>query len=221
MHTTTQTIKFLLLIASCCLACNPDRVDTRAVKKELDKLKIKKIPEGQILSKADSLGSLVSANLQGLISKKLDSSFLKGGIKAAIPFCNLATYEEVRNAEQEFHAQIRRTSFPDKLANIKHTPDEDGKEILDAYAYSIEQKLPLYKGVQVKDTEILFHSPILLAENQCLRCHGTPGVDLSEEDFQTLKSLYPQYRSTNRKMNEFLGMWMIKFDKKELIRRIE
>lgn len=216
-----KNLKFLLIFVSLCFACNPDKIDTRRVKKEIEDRKIKKISEGEIISAADSIGNYSTNALQKIISQRLDSSLQKGSVEGAIPFCILSNYPEKTQMEQGYHATLSRTSFPDRLMNSNNAPDELQKQLLDAYSFNLEKKLPLSSSIQMLPKEIAFFKPIFLAEKQCLRCHGTPGKNLTEAEYQKLLSQYPKSRSTKLKMNDFMGMWTIKFDKAEFIKRLK
>lgn len=213
-----KTFKFLFLAATLCIACNPEKVDTRGIKKDMENLKIKKISEGEILSAAESAGGVISDSLQSTISRHLDSAIAKSGIAAAIPFCALQNYPLVDSLEEKYKANISRTSFSDRLANPKNTPDSLEKELLEAYEYSIEKRQQLFKSAQTGKERIIFNAPILLNQSLCLRCHGSPGKDMSQEEYQKLLSAYPKNSSTGLKMNDFMGMWTIKFDKEEFIK---
>jgi hypothetical protein len=216
-----KNLKFLLIFATLCFACNPDKIDTRRVKKEIEDRKIKKIPEGEIISTADSTGNAIVEALQKIISKRLDSALTKGNLEGAIPFCVLSNYPEKSQIEQSLHATISRTSFPDRLMNPKNAPDELQKQLLEAYSYNLEKNLSLFSNVQVLPKEIAFFKPIFLTEKQCLKCHGTPGKDLTEAEYQKLLSQYPGSKSTKLKMNDFMGMWTVKFDKAEFIKNLK
>lgn len=219
--TIMKLFKFLIVFLAFSSACNPDKIDTRGVKKELESQKLKKISEGEILTEAGNMGNLIVDSLQKTISRKLDSALSKGGIEAAIPFCILSNYALKDSLEQKHEVLISRSSFPEKLRNQKSIPDNFQKEILDAYSYSQEKGLPVFKDVQIREKEIIFNAPVILSEKLCLRCHGVPGKDLTEAEYQLIHSLYPQDKSVNMKMNEVMGLWTVKFNKEELIKNIK
>jgi hypothetical protein len=216
-----KTHKFLFLIFALFVACNPDKVDTRKVKEELKNQKIKKISEGEILGQAESEGIKITDSLQKLISSKLDSALAKGDVENAIPFCILGNYSLVKRLEKTYNASITRTTFADKLRNEKNAPDTHQKEILDAYLYNIEKGLPFFIDVQAKDKEIGFNAPIILTENNCLRCHGSVGKDLSDKEYQKILSFYPKDKLINMKKKDFMGMWTVKFNKTEFIKNLK
>jgi hypothetical protein len=216
-----KTIQFLFIACCFCLACNPDKVDTKAVKKDLENQKIKKVSEGEILSTADVKGSLITDSIQKIISATLDSALSKGSIESALPYCILTNYPVINSLAILHEANISRSTFPDKVRNPSNTPDAFQKEILEAYSYTLEQNLPVFKDVQIKETEVIFNAPILLKEKQCLRCHGTVGKDLSDSEYQKIRAAYPKDKSIGYKMNDFIGLWTVKFNKQEFIKKIK
>jgi hypothetical protein len=108
---------------------------------------------------------------------------------------------------------ITRANFPERLRNVKSIPNAQQKQILDAYSYNLEKKTPLFSDIQMKKDEIIFTSPIIIDEKVCLQCHGTPGKEISDKDYKKILLLYPADKSINYKMNDFIGLWTVNFNK--------
>lgn len=217
-----KSFKFAILSVFVISACNPDKkVDSNTVNKYIESSKIKKISQGEIVEAAEIKGTIITDSIQKDISGKLNESLLKGGIKEAIPFCILAS-NPIKNAlEKKYNATISRTSFPVTLRNPQNAPVDIQKDILDAYSYNLENGVPLVKDVQIQEKTIVYNAPILITEKQCLRCHGEIGKDLSKAEYESILAGYPKDKSINLKMNEFIGLWTVKFSKKDFIQGIK
>jgi hypothetical protein len=96
------------------------------------------------------------------------------------------------------------------------------KQLLDAYQYNQENKLPLENNVQKSGTEqMLFTSPILLNNTVCLKCHGKVGSDLTEQDYQNLQATYNMDGLVNYSLNQPMAIWSILFQRKALVKSIQ
>jgi hypothetical protein len=190
------------------------------VLKELNERKIKKLSEGEILSFSENVGSQIIDSIQRTISFKLDSVLKTGNFESALPFCILSNYPLVSHFENGYDVKITRTSFPNKLRNQKNIPDSMQTQLLEAYSYNAESKTSLFNNVQVSGESILFNAPIVLNEQQCLRCHGVIGKDLTKDEYQKIVSKYPNDKSINLKMNDFMGIWDLKFSKSGIIKKM-
>lgn len=215
-----KTIKFLFLLSYLCVACNPEKIDTKRVKKEMEGRKIKRISEGEIIQAADSTGNALTSSIQMIISKNLDGSLNKdkGAIETALPFCILSKYPEIDSIAYTFQVKISRNSA--SPINPDNRPAAHAKELIEAYAYSSEQKLALSSSTEILQDKILFYKPIMASEQFCLKCHGTPGKDLTEEEYHKIVSKYPTYKPGKVALNEFMGVWSLEFDKKEFIKQM-
>jgi hypothetical protein len=218
--TNMKSLKFLILLIPLVISCNPEKVDTKGVQKELKEQKIKKVSEGEIISLSESIGEQIISKVQTEISFKLDSALKNGNFDSALKYCKLSNYPLVSRFEKEYELELTRTTFSNKWRNAKSTPDAYQIQILDAYSYNLENEIPSFNNVQEKDEKILFNAPILLNQQVCLRCHGTVGKDLTQKEYQTILAQYPQDKSINHKMNDFLGMWALKFSKRAIIKKM-
>jgi hypothetical protein len=214
-----KSIKFLLLILPLTIACNPEKVDTKVVQKELKEQKIKKVSEGEILSFADNIGGQIIDSVQKSVSFKLDSA-LNRNFESALPVCMLSNNPVVSHFEKEYDVKITRTNFSNKLRNQKNIPDALQTQLLEAYRYNLESKTSLFNNVQASGESILFNSPIILTEQKCLRCHGVVGKDLTKDEYQKILTKYPLDKSINLKMNDFMGIWDLKFSKSKIIKKM-
>ena len=94
-------------------------------------------------------------------------------------------------------------------------------ELLDAYHYNAENKLALEPNVQIlPEGDLLYTKPIVLNDQMCLRCHGTPLQDIGAADWAMLQAAYPQDKATGYKTGDLRGMWVVKLPKESLVKSI-
>ena len=216
-----KLIKFAVFLPLIFMACNPDKLDTKAIKEEMNKHKIKRITEGEILSEADFAATAIIDSIQGEINKNLDSALKSGNIGAALPFCMISNLQLLKSLETKHAAKIYRAGFPDKLRNPSNMPDSFQTMVLDGYKYNIEHGLALGKDITMNEEEIIFNNPIILNEKSCLRCHGTVGKDLNEKEYKEILEKYPKDRSIGMKQNDPMGIWTVRFKKDVFIRNMQ
>ena len=113
-------------------------------------------------------------------------------------------------------SEIKRTSF--KIRNPANLPNDLESQILDAYAYSLENGLELTPNLQRIDQDyILYTRPIILDNALCLACHGKPGEEIVDTQLELLGSLYPEDKAVGYELGQLRGMWSIKLSQKELV----
>jgi len=210
-------LAFSILLGS----CNPDKVDTKGVKEEMEKYKIKRITSGEILSSSVNLGDELSSKIQTSIDQKLDSAIKAGGIEAALPFCIAQNNETLKGISKEYTATIKRAGFPAKLRNEQNQPDSLQASLLEAYLFNKEKGFSLSGDALVREKEVIYNAPITIHSKTCLSCHGTVGTDIPEKEYQKLKAKYPNDKSVNFKPDDPIGVWTIIFQKETVIRNIK
>lgn len=208
---------FLLVLSS----CNPDRVNTEKVKEEMDRYKIKKITQGEILSGGEQLGMEITEKIQGIINSKRDSAMKAGSFEEALSFCTLRNYPIIKELENQYKANISRAGFPATLRNHANGPDALQSQVLEGYKYNMDNGLAPVKDVLLREDKIIFNNPIILNSKSCLQCHGKVGEDISVENYELIKKKYPDDQSINFKLNDPIGVWTVIIDKEEVIRNME
>lgn len=166
------------------------RIDTTAAVKEMNERQVKRILPSQLTGEVDQWGKEITQELNKDLVKSLSNKTL------------------IDTLSKRYRVQITMGT-PSKL----QSPSLDKKinEILDAYQYNAEAKIQQVDNVQKTDDGSYFYftSPILV--NQKL---ATLSKNIRAE-IATKMSL----DSLNfKKEGEFIGLWMIKFSKKEVIR---
>lgn len=197
--------------------CSSDKkVDQQAVKEELKKREIKKIPEAEIIKKVYDIGEEIASNAQKTLAKNLKSAIVSGGVENAISFCNIKAMPLIDSLSKQYGAEIKRVSM--KYRNPNDKPNELEQEILEAYAAQLKDSTSLKTNVQVlDDNSFLFTKPIMITNPLCLNCHGMESNGLTKETRDFILTKYPDDKATGYKLGELRGMWSITIPKKKVV----
>ena len=139
---TRQFVVYALLISSFLLGCNNERVDTHAVVQEMRDRQIKRVNPAQVMALADDWGKNIAKQLKKNAATTLLNNQLKDSLSKA------------------YAANIQFLSPPNfdlpSLAELE-------RQVLDAYQYSANKKLPQSDNIQrLPDQQtLLFTAPVL------------------------------------------------------------
>ena len=195
------------------------RLNTEALQEEMRLREPKRLSEAQIIAEAYRQGNEVAAKAQERLMKTLQEAIGKKSLKEAVVFCNLQAYPLTDSVSRQYNATIRRTSL--RLRNPKNAPTELEEQLLQAYQYNTEKGLPVEENVQRMGNDLLLYTkPIVLGNELCLHCHGTPKKDIAVETLQQIDSLYPQDEARNYQLGDFRGIWSIQLKQKELVKAL-
>lgn len=166
------------------------RIDTTAALKELHEREVKRITPAQFTAQVDEWGSTIAKQLNTDLSKNLQNSSLKDSLAEA------------------YRVEIFSGS-PLQLKNP--TWDKKINETLDAYQYNVEHNIPQIDNIQKSSDEAFYYytSPITADKN------------LLKLDKNTLSTLGEKTKLDSlifKKEGAFVGLWLIKFSKKEVVR---
>ncbi|MHC2992656.1 hypothetical protein OB13_14055 [Pontibacter sp. HJ8] len=184
----------------------------KEIAQELERHKIKRLTQQDILKAALKTGDSLVVVAQQLLDKRLAEQLAAGGVAAALPYCQPENYAEVEALQHKFGGIARRTGT--RLRNPQNQPDAPVAAALQKYSNPQEQKPQV---VALNERELLYTAPIYIRNENCLSCHGTPGQDLTEADHALIRQKYPEDKAINYKAGELRGMWHITFDKMDLI----
>jgi hypothetical protein len=184
---------WLLLTVYCLLLDGCDftkRIDTRAAVKELHEREVKRITPAQFTAQVDEWGHQIVDSL----NKKLVQ--------------NLENRAVIDSLSKSYRVEILSGS-PIKLQNP--TFGQKVNEILDAYQYNAERHLPQIDNIQKSDDELYFFytEPIIL-KNEL--------EGLKKLRIETLGKTANLDSLSFRKKGDFVGLWLIKFSKREVVR---
>lgn len=185
---------YWLLFISCLMllkACDfSKRIDTRAAVKELREREVKRITPAQFTAQVDEWGHIIVDSLNKNLSLNLEKRAL------------------IDSLSRKYRVEILIGS-PINLQNP--TFGKKVNEILDAYQYNAEKHLPQTDNIQKSDDEkFFFYTEPITLKNQFDGLKKSQLVVL--EKTAKLDSL------PFRKKGDFVGLWLVKFSKKEVVR---
>lgn len=184
----------LLALVTSLQSCDfSKRIDTTAAVKELKERQVKRINSAQITAQVDDWGKK--------ITQDLNKSLVK----------NILDTRVVDSLQKTYRIDIEIGS-PIKLQNP--ALGKKVNEILDAYQYNAENHLPQIDNIQMSEDRehLYFTSPVVL-ENQL--------KSVSKTQLQELVTKTKIDSLDFRKKGDLLGLWMIKFSKKDVIRLVD
>lgn len=158
-------------------------------------------------------GKKIAAEAFATLSQELVKAMAEGGTAKALPVCHQKAAKLAEELGKKHDAEVRRVTH--KARNPKNRATDAEMRILDDYAARIaagEAPKPLVVREEVK--RAVFHAPILLAMDICLKCHGDPSKDMVPEDLALIRSLYPEDAATGFHLGQLRGMWRITFNQK-------
>ena len=189
-----NTFRNLLIFTfSCTLFTSCDfskRIDTTAAVKELHEREVKRITPAQFTAQVDEWGKVIVDSLNENLVKNIQNKVL------------------IDSLSSKYRVEIYSGS-PLKLKNPVF--GDKVNQILDAYQYNAERHLEQIDNIQKSDDEKFFYytAPILF-KNQF--------DGLKKAKIEELGKIGKLDSLAFRKKGDFIGLWLIKFSKKEVVR---
>ena len=183
----------LLLTVYCSLltACDfTKRIDTRAAVKELHEREVKRITPAQFTAQVDEWGHSIVDSLNKNLIQNLENKYL------------------IDSLSKSYRVQILSGS-PLKLQNPAF--GQKVNETLDAYQYNAERHLPQIDNIQKSDDELsYFYTEPIILKNEL--------EGLKKSQIEALSQSANLDSLNFRKKGDFVGLWLIKFSKREVVR---
>ncbi|MEA5461144.1 hypothetical protein VB796_18925 [Arcicella sp. LKC2W] len=189
-----NTLRNLFTVTICCsllASCDfSKRIDTTAAVKELHEREVKRITPAQFTAQVDEWGKVIVDSLNENLVKNLEKKVL------------------IDSLSNKYRVEISSGS-PLKLKNP--ALGDKINQILDAYQYNAERHLEQIDNIQKSDDEKFFYytAPILF-KNQF--------EGLKKAKIEELGKIGKLDSLAFRKKGDFIGLWMVKFSKKEVVR---
>lgn len=196
----------ILLALVLFFSCNETVKEENTTEKVETKIEKKQISDKEYVEK----GKKIAMASFGAMSGKLMAAMKSGGVEKAVGFCNLNASEIVDSLSNHYNVDIKRTSL--KLRNSKNEATVEEKEILDLYKTKFDSKEQVKPIIKRNGDVTSFYAPIKL-KGACLKCHGTVGEDIKNEDYSKIKALYENDEAIGFKTDDFRGIWHITFKK--------
>ncbi len=169
------------------LSCSPDRIkQTDQLKQEMNDKKIKRITNIELTETVDAWGEQIVMVAQNELAAKLKT----GGTTAAL--CRLDRLPKTAALAKRYALTIDLLGAQD-VQNTNLAPKE--REVLDAYLYNAEKKLPQQSNIQrIADTLYVYNVAVPTENLICKACFGD--------------------------QKQPLAVWRLAFSKREVIRRM-
>ena len=186
-----QTFLYCFFL-SCLLlvSCNPERVHyTSELKQEMADKKIKRITNADLVETVDLFGERITA----IIQKELAAQLQKTTDPAErTRLCHLQNLPRTKAIADRYAIDIRLLSGAD-VPNKSLSEKE--REVLDAYLYNAEKKLPQISNIQkISDTLYVYNVAVPTENVICQACFGNQKTPLA--------------------------VWRLAFPKREIVRRM-
>lgn len=178
----------ILAVVLATLACNPDRIKyTDALKEEMADKKVRRLTNADLNEAVNSWGEQIVAIAENEAAAKL----AKGAAAASI--CNLQDLPKTQAISRRYGMTISLLGASD-VQNPKLAQKE--REVLDAYVYNAEKKLPQSSNIQrIGDTLFVYNAVV------------PAGNALNQTCFV--------------KQSQQLAVWRLAFPKQEVIRHMK
>lgn len=205
------TLIVVLIVSGCDVKVKPIE-GGKEIAQELERHKIKRLTQKDILNAALKHGDSVVVVAQQLQDARLAEHLAQGGVAAAMPYCQPENFEEVEELQHKFGAISRR--FSARPRNPQNQPDAATAQTLARYSSGQEHGA---KIEALNQEELLYTRPIYVRSESCLSCHGTPGQEIAGTDYALIKEKYPNDQATGYKKGDLIGVWYLTFDKMDLV----
>ena len=201
-------------------ACDSQKpIDRQAVIEEMNARELKRVPDTDILQAAQKMGDTISAAAQEALKAALMRSLKEGGVLQAVSFCNINALSIIQEVSSKSGVEVMRVT--DHPRNQKNQLDSLENLIYEAYQYSHENNLEIEPSVIKESEEVLLYTkPITIKGGLCLNCHGEIGTQVSETNYDSIWSMYPDDQAINYKLNDLRGMWVIRMPVKQVIMKM-
>ncbi|MFD2571206.1 hypothetical protein ACFSUS_11225 [Spirosoma soli] len=172
------------------IACNPERVQyTNELKQEMANMKIKRVTNVDLVETVDNLGTKITEIIQKELATQLEKTTDPA---ERVKLCQLQNLPKTKAIAQRYAIDIHLLGSAD-VQNKALSAKE--REVLDAYLYNAEQKLPQISNIQkINDTLFIYNAAVPAENLICKTCFAN--------------------------QNTPFAIWRLAFSKREVIKRM-
>lgn len=204
MHRRAIIISILLMVLSFTTFCCQSNGETPS------STEAENTPDSIFLAR----GQQIAAATFQVLSGQLQQAMKSGGVQEAVSVCQLAANPIVDSLSKVHQAEIRRTAL--RVRNPNNTATEAERGILQVYQSELEKKAtPQPQLIALGNGQMAFYAPIMAAD-LCLKCHGTVGETIQEEDYAHIQELYPDDQAIGFQAGDLRGIWSIRLAREPL-----
>lgn len=167
--------------------------------------------DAEVYSRFQQAGNEISNTSQKVLLTNVAKAMQNGGPENAVSFCNLNASAITDSLNRVYNCEISRVSAKNRNPQnaLQNKTDE---EIWNFFSVHTSEAFPRDTLVASKG-EMIYYKPIKIGMETCLKCHGMPQQDIDSETYARLQKLYPNDLATGYRMNDFRGLWKIRFQK--------
>ena len=188
---TPQPLLLFFVFLLALFSCNPERVKyTSELKQEMADKKIKRITNADLVETVDDFGERITTVIQKELATQLHKTTNPAEQANLCQLQNLPRTKAIANRYAIDIQLLSGADVPNKLLNPKE------REVLDAYLYNAEKKLPQISNIQkINDTLYIYNAAVPTEDVICQTCFGTQKTPLA--------------------------VWRLAFSKREIVRRMK
>lgn len=154
-------------------------------------------------------GLEIAGYAQGAIGGALQSAMKNGGVPNALSVCNIEALP-ITDSLANFH-NIKLQRVSDKYRNPANKASEFDLEVLNEFKKLLENEEPAMPIVKEEDGNKVFYHAILTMP-KCMQCHGEVGIDIDENHYEKILSLYPNDLAVGYESGQVRGAFKITFN---------
>ena len=164
------------------------------------------------LSTALAKGDTITQATFAALTQRLQLAMADGGPVNAVDQCQSAARPITDSLSVHYGVRVKRTSA--RLRSSANRPDAHEQERLkEALAHVAAGNSASALGPQVflLGDSIAFYKPILITSPLCLKCHGSPGVELDSAAHALITERYPGDAAVGYALGELRGYWSVRW----------
>lgn len=142
------------------------------------------------------------------LSGELMQAMKRGGVKEAIPYCQLSAYPLTDSIARKQGVELKRAAVRYRNPENKATARE--AEVYARYQEQIQNGQSPKPVVERYEGVVSMYAPIVL-QGQCVSCHGKVGEGITTENYEIIKAKYPDDRAVNFAPGDLRGIWHVTF----------
>ncbi len=154
------------------------------------------------------VGQQIAQRTFQTLSSNLAAALNEGGVPNAIEFCKIEAMPLTQSVSDTYGVEVRRATH--KPRNPSNAATASEMVIIEAYQSALRDSIPLAPRIESDGEWAVFHAPITIANDLCLKCHGGEGTDIADADLVFIRNAYPDDRATGFAAGELRGVWSIR-----------
>lgn len=132
----------------------------------------------------------------------------EGGVPNAIAYCNVEALPITARQSEKYGVKISRIAVRNR--NEQNVASKEEQTLFDEWERAMNENEPLQPKLLKVDKKKVFYRPITM-KPMCLSCHGEVGTQISNVNYEVIKSFYPHDKAVNFIDGSLRGAWKVEF----------